>query len=280
MIRRPSSGGRSSAHARKVFSMTGSEVNSAPESVDLSPIERVPQDAWDALAEKRVYFGHQSVGYNILAGVETILRAKPSLRLRLVESADPAALREPALVHSKIGSNTDPRSKLQAFANFLDAGAGKFADAAFFKLCYVDIGPKADPASLFEEYSRVMNELGRRHSRVRLLHVTVPLTTVPRGPKQALKILLGRTPWGYEHNRIRGEYNRMIRNAYAERGPLFDLARVEATRPGGGAETYSWKGASHDAMFPGYTSDDGHLSAVGRLIAAREFLVWLVGAAT
>ena len=244
---------------------------------EVGALDAVPREAWDRLAGRRVYFGHQSVGYNVLAGAEELLAARPGIRLRVIESGEPSALDTPGLVHSRNGSNGDARSKLQAFANYMNAGAGERADAAFFKLCYVDVDHRTDVGAVFDAYRGTMEELSRRHPRVRFLHMTAPLTALPGGAKNTLKKLLGRPLWGYEHNARRAEYNRRMLDQYG--AAVFDLAGLESRGPGGGEATYRHAGREHKAMHPAMTDDGGHLGPAGRTTAGAAFLRWLAGAA-
>jgi hypothetical protein len=241
-------------------------------------LDEVPQGAWDRLGQRRIYFGHQSVGYNILAGAAELLGRLPGARLRIEESASPSALDTPGLVHSQNGANFDARSKLRAFAAHMDAGAGERADVAFFKLCYVDVDHRSDVPALFDEYRREMEALSRRHPRVRFLHVTTPLTALPGGAKNAVKRLLGRPVWGSEHNVRRAEYNSSLVQEY---GPasVFDLAAVESRGPAGDAAIFRHAGREHKALHPALTDDGGHLGPVGRTAAGAAFLRWLAEAA-
>lgn len=243
-----------------------------------SASEAVPGEAWRALAGRRVYFGHQSVGYNILEGVASLAQELGAGGLALRDDADPAALEAPGLVHSKIGSNGDAFSKIQAFSNLMHAGAGRLADAALFKLCYVDIELHADPRAIFDRYTSTMDALARAFPLVRLLHCTSPLTAIPGGLKNAVKKAIGRTIWGYEQNRRRGEFNARMRERYAGAGTLFDIARLECTRPDGSVEGFDWQGARHEALFPGYSNDGGHLGPSGQRLLGRAFLDFLAGA--
>ncbi|HSA96105.1 MAG TPA: hypothetical protein VLJ16_08640, partial [Acidobacteriota bacterium] len=36
-------------------------------------LEAVPQEKWDSLAQKRIFFGHKSVGFNIISGLEDVM---------------------------------------------------------------------------------------------------------------------------------------------------------------------------------------------------------------
>ena len=87
-----------------------------------------------------------------------------------------------------------------------------------------------------------------------------------------MKSLLGRPLGGVAENARREAYNALLRQAYQGREPVFDLARVESTRPGGGAVTASWDGRPVAALAPELTDDGGHLNAEGRRRAARALL--------
>src|SRR5205085_12594035 len=65
---------------------------------------------------------------------------------------------------------------------------------------------------------------------------------------------------------------------YAGREPIFDLARVESTAPDGKLVTVTWEGVTAPAMAAQYTEDGGHLNALGRARAAREFIAVLARA--
>src|SRR3989339_816109 len=60
---------------------------------------------------KKIFFGHQSVGGNILEGIHSLLAGTTQPALRIVETADPSSFTEPLFAHAKIGTNGDPQSK-------------------------------------------------------------------------------------------------------------------------------------------------------------------------
>ena len=68
------------------------------------------------LSGRKIYFGHQSVGNNILGGVGDILKENPQVKLNIVKISEPAALNSPILLHSFIGENENPESKINDFA--------------------------------------------------------------------------------------------------------------------------------------------------------------------
>jgi hypothetical protein len=215
------------------------------------------------VSHERVFFGHQSVGANILQGVKE-LSAKEGV---------PVFIRD-----EFVPENGDPLRKLASFKAFV--GTGSKYDVALVKFCYVDIDANTDAAALFDQYRRTVNELRAGNPRTVFVHATLPLTTVQTGPKAWVKRLIGRAAYGTVENVRRDEYNRLLRATYAGREPVFDLARVESTAPDGTRVTVTWNGITAPALSPAYTDDGGHLNARGRLAAAREFLTVLAQASS
>ena len=50
----------------------------------LAPVKSVPESTWKKLSEKKIYFGHQSVGFNIIKGLEDILKENPQIKFTLL----------------------------------------------------------------------------------------------------------------------------------------------------------------------------------------------------
>src|SRR5947209_7185202 len=84
------------------------------------------------LSHERVYFGHQSVGTNILQGVKELSRA----------AGVPVFIKD-----EFVPENGDPRRKLESFKKAV--GSGSRYDVALVKFCYVDIDAETDAAALF-----------------------------------------------------------------------------------------------------------------------------------
>jgi hypothetical protein len=213
--------------------------------------------SFPAAAEPRIYFGHQSVGANILQGVK--------------ELGVPLSIKDEFLAE-----NGDPLRKLQNFKAAV--GEGSRFDIALVKFCYVDVNAETDARALFERYRATIDELRAKNPRTVFVHATLPLTTVQSGPKALAKRLLGRAPYGTIENVRREQYNQLLRRTYAGREPIFDLARLESIAPDGTAVTVAWNGATVPAMSSAYTDDGGHLNAKGRALAAQEFVTVLAAA--
>ncbi|MCP3161440.1 hypothetical protein [Myxococcus qinghaiensis] len=232
----------------------------------------------EKLASRRIFFGHQSVGGNILDGVKQIPASSQGLAPRVVEVKNPTESLAPGtLAHAMVGQNEKPESKIADFERMMDAGLGKSTDVAFFKFCYIDFNGATDTRALFEKYRVAMEGLKARHPGTTFVHVTAPLTTVQRGAKAWLKELLGRPVWGIAENVQRETFNELMRKTYGGKEPLFDLARLESTAPDGTRETYELNGQTWPAMVPGYSDDGGHLNATAQARLAKELLNFLAG---
>lgn len=223
----------------------------------------ITADELVAAAGKRLYFGHMSVGYNILDGLSDVYATKGVAAPALVDldagaSPDAPALTTGSVLHAEIGVNGDPLGKLANFDAALRGGLAGEVEVALLKFCYVDIRADTDVNSLFEAYSTTMAALERDFPEVTFLYATTPLTVPEPGIKGALKALLGRTD-----NPARERYNALVRAAYADTGRLFDVAAAEATAPDGTASP---------ALYPGYASDGAHLNASGSAVVAVELL--------
>lgn len=73
----------------------------------------------------------------------------------------------------------------------------------------------------------------------------------------------------------RDTFNDMIRNEYAGRAPIFDLARIESTYPDGNRECINMDGKIYYALAGVYTDDGAHLNNLGSKVVAAELLVLL-----
>jgi len=227
------------------------------------------------LSQRRIFFGHQSVGMNLLDGVREIAGRYPDVPLRIVETRAGAELPAGTFAHAYMAANGNPDLKLESFNQALSSGIGSAADVALVKFCYVDFSATTDAAGLFARYQATLSALRNRHPRTVFVHVTAPLTTVQGGPKAALKRLLGRPPGGVAENAKREEFNELLRRSYQGKEPVFDLARLESTEPDGRRELHEWNGGKVPALLAAYSDDGGHLNEKARLRFARELIALL-----
>jgi hypothetical protein len=246
--------------------------------ITLPSIDDVPGEHWAKLAEKKIFFGHQSVGYNIIDGITDIINERDYIKLNIIEARESSAFEQPVLAHSQVGMNTKPFSKIKRFVEIMDSGVGSKVDIAFFKFCYVDIMRDSNPQEIFDGYSAAMEELKDRYPNTKFLHVTVPIRSVPKGAKrylkQTVKLIIGK-PGFFEDNMMRRSYNELLKDAYSKTEALFDLAMIEFVNTSG-FRCHAIKGAEKVwVMAPEYTDDGGHLNSLGRRKVAEQLLIIL-----
>ena len=227
---------------------------------------------WQALASRRIYFGHQSVGGNIADGIQEVLAAHPEIGLNLVLARTLDSASGPGLYHARIGTNGAPETKAAEFESIVSAGA---PGVGALKYCYVDVTGDTDPDSLFASYQRRMAGLRERVPGLVVVHVTMPLVVLGEGRKDRLLNRLRGRATQRDLAAIRARYNALLRQAYVGREPVFDLARLESTRSDGSRAFFLRGGDTVHVLADEFTSDGGHLNAAGRRAAAEEFLALL-----
>ena len=221
-------------------------VTSAPAADDLARAAAV-----------KVFFGHQSVGRNIIKGVNALFKG-PASGLTIVELTDaqpePPAGEGGYLAHAKLGKNEDPYGKIEDFDAMVRGGLGDVVEVGLMKLCYVDVTAGTQVTALFDAYRDTLTALERDFTRVRFLHATVPLTTAQT-----------------ENNVLREEYNALLRREYG--AAVYDLAALESTAPDG-SRVGGRDSAGHQyfQLYEAYTSDGGHLNTLGARVAALPLL--------
>jgi hypothetical protein len=240
------------------------------------PLDNVPAAAWEKLAGKRIFFGHQSVGYNIMDGVDTLLKENPFIRLTIVETTAPSRFDAPVFAHAKVGRNEDPGSKCETFEQYMDSGIGSRADIAFFKFCYVDINRETDVEKMFQLYKATVRRVKTKYPGLAIVHVTVPLTGSDYALKGRLKNFVNGMLGRKDENVGRSELNARIRMEYVGSDPIFDLAAIESTSPTGEHVTSTYHGKKYSRMYAGYTTDGGHLNGDGKRVAAAGLLQTLL----
>lgn len=222
------------------------------------------------VAGTRVFFGHQSVGMNILDGVRGVYAAHGMTVPAIGEGRTQPGADGGFIDHAFIGENGDPLLKIRDFAAKMRSGAGRQVDVAMMKFCYVDINAGTDVHAVFDSYRTTMAALAQQFPRVTFVAATVPLTAEP-GLRSKVKSILTGNDTSAADNVAREKLNALIRHEYAGEH-LFDLAAAESTTPDGHRVTGSFHEQDYDALYSGYAADIGHLNAVGAHIAA---IAWL-----
>jgi hypothetical protein len=223
----------------------------------------VKENDWNKLSDKKIFFGHQSVGNNIIEGIKDLKDKSKTSSFIILETRDKSDFIRPLFAHSYIGKNTDPKSKIDDFVNILNSGLADSVDIAIMKLCYIDINRKTNIDELFEYYKTAISSIQLKHPRLKIIHSTVPVTTKPEGYRGVVKKFLK-----MDDNYARNRYNELLRNHYKGK-EIFDIAFAESIYSGETTNN-NWEGVP--GLISEYTSDGGHLNKKGRSIVAFELI--------
>jgi hypothetical protein len=250
-----------------------------------APVQRSLAEEWKILARTTVFFGHQSVGDDIVAGLRDLL-AQERVPLRIVQADNALGLDPGTWGHGHIAYNGAPDVKLESFREtfegdpsdlpgILPATAGaKDPDIAWMKFCYVDFHQRTDVHALFAAYRATMEAIRAKHPDTTLIHVTVPLTAAEPLPKALAKRLM-RKPSSETMNGVRERFNDLLRTTYRGKEPIFDLAAIESTAPDGRRLLAQVGARKIPMLIPSYTHDGEHLNETGRVVVARELVTLL-----
>jgi len=219
----------------------------------------------DAALATRIFFVHQSVGANLLSGVVALAR-EAGRDFSPVDLEHAGA--EPRSNWVEAWGGYDPAKRLDIFVSALRGGLK--TDLAFMKLCYRDFQADTDVADLFARYRSAIATLERERPDVRFAHVTVPLRARPAGVKAAIKRLVGLDREDAA-NVKRAEFNERLFETFPS-DPIFDLARLESTRPDGTRQTLAYRGKVAYSLVPDYTTDGGHLNEPAQRALAAELI--------
>ena len=236
---------------------------------------QVSDQVIEKLSHKKIYFGHQSVGNNIMKGIAEVLSDSQKKNIKLLDSMDASNYKDSMFAHSRIGYNMDPLSKIIGFNNYMHNLNHWKPDLAMFKFCYIDIKENSDVNKIYSEYKTRMTQLKNSYPDTVFIHFTVPLTVVQSGLREDIKKLLGKLPGGATDNIQRNKYNDLLRQNYTDKEPIFDLAKIESTRMNNSRVTFEVNEKEYFSMSPEYASDGRHLNERGRQIVAQELLGFL-----
>lgn len=227
-------------------------------------------DDLKVVADSRVFFGHQSVGNNIIEGLESLVSSS-GVELAISDYQNYQEESKGCLLHNEVGENTDPVSKCTDFGRIIDEELSGKIDYALLKFCYVDVTRRSDVKQVFGDYQRTIDDLIDRHPDITFIHTTVPLMHTPSGVKVWIKKLLGRENTRKLDNIKRNEFNELLRATYST-DPIIDIAKSESTYPDGRRETFEVDGKAYYSMISEYTSDGGHLNSTGQFQVAKSFV--------
>lgn len=223
------------------------------------------------LGQERVFFGHQSVGNNILGGLREIINENPEAQLNFLNWTDSLHLSQTYFVGGFLGKNGKPMSKFDDYVRIVEKLSHANLSIALMKLCFIDVTQQTNVDQVFDEYIVTIESLKQKYPSTTFVHVTVPLTTEANIARRIYRSLRGRAIDYIADNSARERYNEKLRRHFASE-PIFDLAAVESTHPNGNREGGQTSSGTYYSLAKEYASDEGHLNEYGRKIAARELV--------
>ncbi|MEJ2610757.1 MAG: hypothetical protein P8179_11900 [Candidatus Thiodiazotropha sp.] len=228
-------------------------------------------DDLQTVSGARVFFGHQSVGENIITGLQELSEQTQSggLTISDLESYQPEEGKG-SFVHTAVGENTKPKTKCVDFERIIDQELAGKIDFALMKFCYIDINRDSDVAKLFSDYQETLDGLIARHPDITFIHTTAPLRHSPGGFGVWIRETLGQPNNSKLDNQKRNDFNRLLLETYGD-ASLVDIARSQSTYANGQRESFTMAGQEYYGLIGDYTSDGGHLNELGRHHVAQAF---------
>ena len=220
----------------------------------------IPQTWLDQARALDTFFTHKSVGNNILDGMADLQSQDPGrYTIAVYSGAASWFATHDGLLHTQVGSNGEPLTKIDGFDSAIRNDGYHVAEAAMMKFCPGDTPPFSDtPASTaWAAYRDMMADLEHDYPEVTFVWWTFPLATAAdnRG------------------NDEKAVFNDAIRAHCAANGcVLFDIAAIESHDPSGNPVVGP---AGYEAMYNDYASDGAHLNEMGRQRVARA-MWWLL----
>lgn len=235
-------------------------------------LDSIKESTWEKLAGKKIFFGHPSVGDNMVDGINLLMNSNTSIKLNIVKTRDPAIFEEPVFAHDDVGKNDDPELKIRDFSELMESGIGARVNIALLKLCFWDISEEKDINAIFKEYVRTFSILKKEYPKTVFIHLTVPLMHYAETPEDRKERQAKGSVQTDRDNVKRNDLNRLIVNYYRGKEPVFDIAAIESTLPDGSRTSFYFGGVGYYCLAPQYTYDGGHLNQEGRRRMAEELL--------
>lgn len=257
-----------------IFAIVFQEGEMVRCELDLTEFSQVSKDTLEALGNKKIFFGHQSVGYNIIDGIGIVMQKNNAVKLNIKETKEMNDFGRPIFAHYCVGKNKDPFSKINDFKAIMDSGIGNVVDVAFFKLCYVDITKDTNVEEILKFYIESISYLKSRYPSIDFIHFTVPLRVEPQGLSVFVKRLLGISLEDDEDNIMRHKFNNGLKSKIDNK-QIFDIAYFESVDSKGLGKFFMSKGYRYPVLAPCYTTDGGHLNNSGKKIIAEKLLLFL-----
>jgi len=170
------------------------------------------------LKNKKILFGHMSVGFNVLDGLKDLIKDDTRFKdYPVVELKDEDVINDSGFYHKRNGQNSFPVTKCDAFRSLLmkDSLGAQF-DIAFFKFCYVDLKSETNVEEVFQYYAETIESIKSAFPKLNIIHVTVPLMVHNYTLKSTIKNWIKKDMANINRNR----FNQLLLEKYGSASPL------------------------------------------------------------
>ncbi|MCP4672192.1 MAG: hypothetical protein GY857_12900 [Desulfobacula sp.] len=226
------------------------------------------------LAEKRIFFGHRSVGNNILQGIDDILTQYPGIHLKILKYEAVKRPKDKGIIHAWIDQNGSPQSIADDYTRMVEKIPGKDMDFALIR--FTPWYGKTDMDEIFKDYTIAIEQLKQRHPKTVFIHGTFPLNHSKTSFKTWIKKLIGKKEiWEYDGNILANRFNEKLRDNYLGKQPFYNLELIQSTYPDGRRSQFTLDGKKYFNLIKDYTYDNTHLNEKGRQMAAERLLTLL-----
>ena len=231
-------------------------------------------EAIKIIKSKNIFFGHRSVGDNILQGIKEIDSQYPFPKLNILKMENGKQSSGNYFFESYIGGNGDPKSKINDFCLKVNQLEKNNLSIAMMKLCYADIKSNTNINDVFNNYTEAVDSLQNKYPDLLIVHFTVPLTSKRDFLMSIKDFIKGRSDNGMLDNIERNKFNQLLYLKYSV-NRIFDLAKLESTYSDGTSEEFIYQDKVYNSLITDYTDDGGHLNKEGKRLIAEKLILYL-----
>jgi hypothetical protein len=241
-------------------------------------VSDVPASAWKELSKKNIFFGHQSIGTNIMEGIADLMKENPKIQLKIVDANDGTPHKDGMFLHTRFGGKTDPLIILNNFTELMDKMMGDSVDIVLIRYIHNKIDSETkEIETVFDAYKKALTLLRKKYPGTIFVHSTLPLLVSKTTWKTWIKKLVGKKKfWEYDTNINLNRFNDLLKIEYSGKEPILDLARMQSTFPDGRRVSFTKNRKKYFSMASEYSYDGAHLNERGRKAAAEQFLLLLL----
>jgi hypothetical protein len=226
----------------------------------------------EKLSKKRIYYGHRSIGNNIITGIRDLMKENSQIKFNIIKPGDRVNHKEGFFMHSMISQNASPKSIADDYEKLMSEVSGEYFDIVFIR--YTPFYDKSDLKDIFADYKETLRLLKNKYPKTIFVHGTFPLNRSKTSWKTWIKKIFGKKDiWEYEQNIKVNEFNKLLRKEYYAKEPFFDIAKFQSTYPNGKRSTFTKDGKTYFHTVSDYTYDGVHLNERGRKIVAEQLLM-------